>query len=83
MDKSKPPKITYAEFKQKVFNIIDPFGTGKASKVFDICIIVLILVNVALVITDSFDVLESFRVGFEVIEWITVIIFTAEYVLRV
>ena len=76
-------KANIAAFKKGLFNIIDPQGSGKASKAFDIAIIALIVLTVVLVIIDSFDALDDFYFGANIIEWIIVIIFTIEYIFRI
>jgi len=69
--------------KKAIFEVITPsdFHSTKASKIFDMFIISLIIVNVALVVIDTFDVMKL-KI-FDIIEIISVIIFTIEYLLRV
>lgn len=70
-------------FKQRAYNLIrDDDENSFASNVFDSSIIVLIIVNVLLVILDTFTLppwLQSISSG---IEAVSVIIFTIEYLLR-
>lgn len=71
------------KIKQRLFEIIEKTNDDdKASKIFDICIIVLILVNVVLVIVDTFNVPPKVSKYFNFIETVSVIIFTAEYICR-
>ncbi len=70
--------------KQRIFDIIqaaDP--EDKWSKVFDITIILLILVNVCMVIADTYDLPANVKDVFYVAEVISVVIFTVEYLLRI
>ena len=71
--------------KGKIFNIIHPSdedGGSTASKAFDMFIITLIIVNVAMVIADTFDAFGQFQIAFHIIEVFSVIVFTVEYILR-
>lgn len=72
------------KIKKRVYEIIQ---AGKendiASKIFDICLIVLILINVCLVIADTFNLPEKVRLISYYIEVVSVIIFTLEYFLRI
>lgn len=70
--------------KHKIFNIInDTENPTKASKFFNISIITLILVNILLIILDTFNMPYHIVKMFNLVEFISTIIFTAEYVLRV
>jgi len=74
----------YKRIKHRIFTIIQPSG-GKdtASAVFDWGIIILIAVNVVLVILDTFSGLPEWSLLlFKRVETVSVIIFTAEYLLR-
>ena len=72
------------KIRKRIFEIIE---AGKendyASKTFDFLLICLIIVNVMLVISDTFLVSEDVRVIFIKVEIISVIIFTIEYALRI
>lgn len=69
--------------KKKVFNIIQPAGEGdKISRAFDLCIIALIVINVILVIADTFKLPSTVSSVSSVIENISIVIFTIEYILR-
>lgn len=69
----------------RIYEIIEKASEGdKASRIFDISIISLIILNVALVILESFNSLESeYGTFFNIFEFISVIIFTCEFLLRV
>lgn len=72
------------KIKQRVFEIIQVAGDGdRASSIFDLSIIVLIILNVALVIIDTFTIPAAIKGIFNVVEVVSVLIFTAEYILRV
>lgn len=69
--------------KQRIFEIVEKANDNdKASKIFDICIIVLILINVILVIADTFSVPQRVSNWFNYIELFSVIVFTIEYICR-
>ncbi|NME71495.1 ion transporter [Flammeovirga aprica] len=70
---------------QKAFQIVEKSdGTNKTSKVFDIFIMSLILLNVLSVILESHQSLyETYRKEFYVFEQFSVLIFTIEYLMRV
>ena len=69
--------------KKKVFSVIQPAGDGdKISRAFDLCIIALIVINVILVIADTFKLPLTVSSVSSVIENISIVIFTIEYILR-
>lgn len=70
--------------KKRIFEIIQVANPDdKASRVFDICLMSLIIINVGLVIADTFNLSETIQKVFYWIEIVSVIIFTIEYLLRV
>ncbi|MGN0471035.1 MAG: ion transporter [Acutalibacteraceae bacterium] len=74
----------YRKIKQRIFEIIEVSKDGdKASKIFDICIMALIIINSVLVIAYTFDIPLWLRKYFVYIEIFSVIIFTIEYLLRI
>lgn len=73
----------YLKLKNRVFKIIEADeGSDIASKIFDIFIITLIIINVASVIIDTFSVPKYITTILDYIEIISVIIFSLEYILR-
>lgn len=74
----------YTKVKRRVFAIIQPSsGSGIVSKLFDWLLIGLIVLNVILVILDTFSgVPAPVRTVSGYIETISVAIFTVEYILR-
>lgn len=72
------------KIKIRVFEIIQTAEKNDlASRIFDVGIIVLILLNVALVIADTFTLPAAATTAFGIVETASVIIFTAEYLCRV
>jgi len=71
--------------KKRSFEILDTANNGDAlSRIFDIFIVVLILLNLAAAILETIDtVSERYGTAFRYVEIFSVIIFTAEYVLRI
>lgn len=71
------------KIKTRVYNTIrDDDENDIISNIFDCGIIVLIVINVILVIVDTFNISNNVRAIFDVIEIVSVIIFTIEYLLR-
>lgn len=74
----------YRKIKSRIFEIIQTANDNDiASKIFDIFIIALIIVNVITVIADTFSLPATVSTIFDYIETVSVIIFTIEYILRV
>lgn len=72
------------KIKKRLFEIIQTAADGDtASKVFDIGIIALIIINVILIIADTFKLPEWCSILFNCVEIFSVIVFTIEYTLRV
>jgi voltage-gated potassium channel len=69
--------------KRRIFTIVELAAEGDTlSKVFDISIISLIIINVIVTIVDTFSLPSSVRLGFEMLELISTIIFSFEYMMR-
>lgn len=76
--------MNYQKIKKRLFEIIQAGKKGdKASKIFDTFLIILILMNVCLVIADTFNLPNEVQIISNRIEVISVIIFTIEYILRI
>lgn len=76
--------MSYKKTKKRLFELIQASTEHDlASKVFDICLIVLVLINVCLVIADTFNLPEKLKTVSYYIEVVSVIIFTIEYFLRI
>ena len=69
--------------KKRIFHIIQ-IGTNDdfLSRAFDIFIVVMIFLNLFVTLFATFDVADNYKAVINVIEWVTVIIFTIEYLLR-
>ena len=69
--------------KKRIFDIIQIGYAGDvASRTFDIAITVAIIINLFIAIFDTFEQSIPYQPVLDVIEWITVIGFTIEYILR-
>ena len=69
--------------KQWVFCMLQPDEKEtKAEKIFDVFIISLIIINVVMVIADKFSLPAAVKTAFEYLEFVSVIVFTIEYLLR-
>lgn len=71
------------KFKKRLFEIIQAANENDtASKIFDVGIICLIIINVILVIADTFDLPPTVSTISSIIELVSVIIFSIEYICR-
>jgi len=70
--------------KKRLFEILEPAEEGDlVSKIFDISIITLICINIAAVVASSFNSInENFAFFLNSFEVFSIVIFTAEYLLR-
>lgn len=76
--------LIYKKIKQRAFELIESANKGDIlSKIFDIFLIALILINMIIVVADTFDIPQKLRIVMTYTEIISVIIFSVEYVLRV
>ncbi|MBR4360855.1 MAG: ion transporter [Clostridia bacterium] len=73
------------QWKAKIYDIITKDdGDNRASRVFDLIIMALILGSIAAIVLESFDSLsEKYGTVFRVFEIVTVAVFTVEYLLRI
>lgn len=71
------------QLRQRVFNILQP-GVDEShwEKLFDYSILVLIAVNVIIVIAETFSLPQEVQTLFGFIETFSLVVFTAEYLLR-
>ena len=69
--------------RKRIFEIIQ-IGSKEdaASRIFDVFIVAVIVVNICTSIAETFDELSCYSQVFYVIEVVTVIVFTIEYILR-
>lgn len=76
--------FNYNRIKKRTYEIIERGSNGdKFSRIFDYSIMVLIILNVASILLESFDGISgAFGSYFEVLEIFSVIVFTIEYLLR-
>ncbi len=72
------------KFKKRVFDIIQIGQRGDIpSRVFDIALVVVIVLNISVMILDSFTLTEQWHKILNVVEIVTVALFAVEYVLRI
>ena len=80
---NKKEEDSLLNIRKRVFKIIQiGYTADAASKIFDIIITVAILINLFLVFFETFEASLKYSGILNVIELITVIIFTVEYILR-
>ena len=73
----------YDKIKRRVYDVLEYSESGdKVGKAFDVFIMTLIIINVIMVIVDTFDIPPNVQRLSRCIEIVSVIIFTIEYVLR-
>lgn len=71
------------KLKHHIFNLLQPGEQeSKYEKVFDIFIITLIILNVVMVIADTFQLPVMVKNTFNVVEGFSIIVFSIEYLLR-
>ena len=77
--------MTKNALKQRVFDVISKAEEGdRASRAFDLTVMALILLSVAMIVLESFaDLAARFGTLFSVCEAIIAAVFTAEYALRI
>lgn len=74
----------YNKVKRRVFEIIEKAeGSDTASRVFDVFIMLLIVLNVLSVFLETFRISDNVRAALYKIELLSVGIFSVEYILRV
>lgn len=74
----------YKKIKNRTFEILEIAKPHDImSRIFDISIIALIALNTLMVIIETFEISHSFQIFIRFFETVSVIIFTAEYILRV
>jgi len=74
----------YRKFKQIIFEVIQPAENGRiASKIFDLTILGFILLSVISVFITTFDLPREYQKSLQQIEHISLIVFSAEYLLRI
>lgn len=79
------PGMSYSQLQQWVWRVVEPDRLGDVhSRLFDIVIILLILLNVAAVILESvYWIRVRWGVGLRLFEHLSVAVFTVEYLLRI
>ncbi|MBQ2061726.1 MAG: ion transporter [Oscillospiraceae bacterium] len=73
-----------AKLKRRIFDIIQ-IGNREdvPSRIFDVCLVAVILLNILSMFLETFDELAAWRGVFETVELVTVILFCVEYLLRI
>ena len=76
--------LKYQRIKKRIFEIIEAGGRHDvASRAFDTVIIILILINLVMVIAETFPISPEAQTVISIVETVSVIIFTVEYCLRI
>ena len=77
-------KIKNDNFKQKIFNVIQIGDkSNHISRLFDIFITITILANILVTFLQTFEELQYLNTFFHAVEYITLMIFCGEYILRI
>lgn len=75
--------MVYQKIKRRLFEILDRAKPGDtASRIIDIFIMTLIIVNILAIFIETFDISKSLQHFLDIFESISVITFTVEYILR-
>lgn len=76
---------SYSKVKRRAFDIIENADQGdNVSKIFDGFILVLIVLNTLAIVLESVDALySSFHLQFRIFEFLSVFVFTVEYIIRI
>ena len=75
--------MIYQKIKRRVFEILDRAKPGDtASRIIDIFIMTLIIVNILAIFIETFDIPQSLQHFLDIFETISVLTFTVEYILR-
>ncbi|EHE99988.1 ion transporter [Enterocloster citroniae] len=70
--------------KKRIFEIIQSANTGDiASKIFDLFIMLLVIINSITIMIDTFSLPQNFKTTIRIIDTSTSIIFSIEYALRI
>ncbi|MCR4909296.1 MAG: ion transporter [Lachnospiraceae bacterium] len=70
--------------KKRLFEIIQiGQGNDRASRIFDLVLVLAVILNISVLFLETFDSLKAFTVLFRVTEGVTVAFFIVEYVLRI
>ena len=83
---SRPNSISSAQnsLRHRIFDIIQiGIETDTISRVFDILIVVTILLNITILFLETFDEFAALMPVFHAVEIVTILIFIAEYILRI
>ena len=68
--------------KERIYHVIECPESSAAGRIFEISIMSLIMINVILVIADTFELPPKMQMISHTTETVSVMIFTAEYILR-
>lgn len=72
------------KWKKRIFDIIQIGNRGDIpSRMFDIFIAIVILLNISVLFLETFEQLQKYTELFKQVEFVTVIIFCIEYILRI
>ena len=72
------------KWKKRIFDIIQIGNRGDiSSRMFDIFIAIVILLNISVLFLETFEQLQKYTELFKQVEFVTVIIFCIEYILRI
>ncbi|MBI9010957.1 MAG: ion transporter [Clostridiales bacterium] len=76
--------MKYQQLKKRVFEVIEKAEYGdKASKYFDLGIILLIVLNTIAIVLESYNtIFIRYESQFKIFEFVSVVIFSMEYILR-
>ena len=83
MDRRKTGSSKTEALKKRIFDIIQIGNTGDfPSRLFDICLTLVIFLSLGATILSTYDEMKSLSPLLDAVELVTVILFTIEYILR-
>jgi voltage-gated potassium channel len=79
-----PRLFSLPHLRRRVYEILDRASAGdRGSMLFDRCIVTLIIINLtAVALETAASLAERYRAWFDLIEYVSLIVFTVEYALR-
>ncbi len=82
-DKIKEERLMN-KYKKKIFDMIEIGNKGDSlSRAVDVIIVLAIVLNLFAILADTFEEMQPYHGALEIIELVTIIFFTIEYILRV
>ena len=82
MSKIAAPDQNYAPWQRRMYKVIFEADTP-AGKFFDLVLLFLILLSVLLICLETMPEFSSYKVMFDIAEWVVTLLFSVEYICRI